>query len=461
MPQGADSTRFPLSILWIYHRWMDEMHKGGDPVTPLAVTNWRDIRKRFGIRERNRRGHMYVIGKTGTGKSSLLGNMIISDLAQGNGLALIDPHGDLAQAVLKSVPKRRIPDVIYLNPADLEHPVPFNPLEKTDPKHRDQIVSGLISVLRKIWRDFWGPRLEHLLRHALFTLLDYPGATLLDITRLFTDIPFRAKVMTHVTEDAVRSFWRSEFERYSPWLRSEAIAPILNKVGQFLTSAPLRNIVGQERNTFNLRQVMDEGKILVANLSKGAIGEDNCALLGAMLVTHIQLAAASRTNIHERKRRPFYLYVDEVHTFLTQSFADILSESRKYGLNLILAHQYVSQLREEVRNAVFGNVGTIISFRVGADDARYLAREFTPVFGETDLINLPNYNIYLKLMIDGVTSEPFSATTRVMPDPLSDSTQTVIEASRRKYSVRAERTARMPNDGEPQHPSKDCQQELF
>ena len=417
----------------MYDSGMEQSQNAKEQITPIAITNWRDIRKRFGIKERNRRGHMYIVGKTGTGKSSLMGNMIISDLAYGNGLALIDPHGDLAQTILQFIPPRRVSDVIYLNPGDLEYPVPLNFLERIDPAYRHRIVSGLISVFKKIWHEFWGPRLEHLLRYALFTLLDYPESTLLDVTRLFTDNSFRAKVLAFITQEAVRAFWQNEFDKYSPWLRSEAISPILNKMGQFLTNSPLRNIVGQKDNTFNLRKVMDEGKILIANLSKGAIGEDNCALLGAMLVTQIQLAALSRSNVREHERRPFYLYVDEVHNFLTQSFADILSESRKYGLNLVLAHQYVGQLKEEVRNAILGNIGTIISFRVGADDAKYLTREFAPVFDEMDFVNLPNYHIYLKLMIDGVTSQPFSAVTLPLPERGISKSDEIINESRRRY----------------------------
>jgi type IV secretory pathway TraG/TraD family ATPase VirD4 len=412
---------------------MNDYHTHKEPVTPIAVTNWRDIRKKFGIKEKNRRGHMYVVGKTGTGKSSLLGNMLISDLSQGNGIALIDPHGDLAETMLRFIPPNRVGDVIYLNPGDLEYPFAFNPLRKVSPDYRHQVVSGLISVFKKIWHEFWGPRLEHLLRHALFSLLDYPGSTLLDVTRIFTDTPFRMKVLSYITQEAVKAFWLNEFDKYSPWLRSEAVSPILNKMGQFLTNLPLRNIVGQKDNTFSLRKVMDEGKILIANLSKGAIGEDNCALLGAMLVTQIQLATLSRANVGEKERRPFYLYVDEVHTFLTQSFADILSEARKYGLNLVLAHQYVAQLKEELRNAVFGNVGTIISFRVGAEDANHLAREFAPSFDESDFVNLPNYHIYLKLMIDGITSEPFSATTLPLPDRGISNRDEIVNESRRKY----------------------------
>lgn len=412
---------------------MSDEHHEHNQVTPLAVTNWRDIRKKFGIKEKNRRGHMYVVGKTGTGKSSLLGNMIIADIAQGNGLALIDPHGDLAETVLRFIPKERMGDVIYLNPGDLEYPFAFNLLEQVEPDFRHRIVSGLLTVFKKIWHEFWGPRLEHLLRHALFTLLEYPGSTLLDVPRLFTDISFRTKALTYVTHEAVKAFWQYEFEKYSPWLKSEASAPILNKMGQFLTNLPLRNIVGQHKNTFNLRQVMDEGKILIVNLSKGVIGEDNAVLLGAMLVTQMQLAALSRADIEEKKRRSFYLYVDEVHNFLTQSFTSILSESRKYGLHLILAHQYVSQLQEEIRDAVFGNVGTIISFRVGPDDAHFLAKEFAPVFDEMDFVNLPHHHIYLKLMIDGVTSQPFSAVTLPLPaNGISDRDE-IIRESRRRY----------------------------
>lgn len=414
-----------------YHEGMN--HKEDNPITPLAVTNWRDIRKIFGIKQKNRRGHMYIIGKTGTGKSTLIKNMVISDIRNGSGVALIDPHGDLAESVLDFIPKKRIDDVIYFNPGDLDNPIAFNPLEKVDANGQHLVVSGLISVFKKIWPEFWGPRLEHILRHSLLTLLEYPGSTLLDVPRLLTDKDFRMRVLENVRHPQVREFWFSEFEKYSAWLKSEAISPILNKMGQFLTSLPLRNIIGQKENTFDLRKAMDEGKILIVNLSKGKIGEDNCSLLGAMIVNMIQLAALSRADLSEEKRRPVYLYVDEIHNFLTLSFADILSEARKYGLNLTLAHQYIEQLDERIRAAIFGNVGTIVSFRIGAQDARYLEREFHPVFNETDLINLPNYHIYLKLMIDGVTSRPFSATTLPSPEKETSFMEEIIKASRRKY----------------------------
>jgi hypothetical protein len=377
---------------------------------------------------------MYIIGKTGTGKSTLIENMVISDVKQGNGLALIDPHGDLAENVLRYVPKKRVEDVIYFNPGDIDYPVPFNPLERVHPDQRFLVASGLISVFKKIWHDFWGPRLEHILRHAILTLLECPESTLLDIPRLLTDKEFRWRVLKNITHQQVREFWYLEFEKYSAWLRSEAISPILNKIGQFLVSVPLRNIVGQRKNTFDLRRVMDEGKILIVNLAKGKIGEDNCSLLGAMMVTKIKLAALSRADLEEKKRKPFYLYVDEIHNFLTLSFADILSESRKYGLNLILAHQYIEQLDEKIRTAILGNVGTIVSFRVGAEDARYLAREFYPVFKETNLINLPNRHIYLKLMIDGVSSNPFSAITLPPQEVKASHQDRILEVSRKRYA---------------------------
>lgn len=412
---------------------MHDSHENEDKITPLAITNWRDIRRKFGIKEKNRRGHMYVIGKTGTGKSSLLGNMAVSDIKGGNGITLIDPHGDLAESLLQHIPIERIKDVIYFNPGDLEYPIAFNPLEKVHPDFHHLIVSGLISVFRKIWAEFWGPRLEHILRHTLFTLLEYPESTLLDVTRLLTEKDFRMRVINSITHPHVKAFWLNEFEKYSAWLRSEAVSPILNKMGQFLTSLPLRNIIGQPVNRFHISEVMDEGKILIVNLAKGRFGEDNTALLGSMLVTEIYLSALRRARIPEPERRAFYLYVDEFYTFITLSFADILSEARKYGLNLVLAHQYINQLHEKIRDAIFGNVGTIITFRVGADDAEFLAKEFKPTFCESDFIHLPNYHIYLKLMVNGVTSLPFSATTLPFPANPESNKKEIIEHSRIRY----------------------------
>jgi hypothetical protein len=426
---------FPKLVGRVFWEGMREKNDPKEtPVIPFAITNYRDIKRRFGIKEKNRRGHIYIIGKTGTGKSTLMKNMMVADIRSGNGLALIDPHGDLAEEVLDHIPKERVNEVIYFNPADLEYPIAFNPLEKAAPECHHLIVSGVISVFKKIWADFWGPRLEHILRHAILTLLYYPGSTLLDVPRLLTDKDFRYGILRYVDHHQVREFWFSEFDKYSAWLRSQAISPILNKIGHFITSVPLRNIVGQKENTFSFRKVMDRGGIFIANLAKGKIGEDNSALLGAMLVTKIQLAALSRADMPEGKRKAFYLYVDEVHNFLTFSFADILSEARKYGLNLVLAHQYLAQLEEKIGEAILGNVGTLISFRVGAEDAHYLAREFSPVFQESDLVNLPNYHIYLKLLIDGVSTQPFSAVTLSVPTAKNSYKMTVIQASREKYA---------------------------
>jgi hypothetical protein len=413
---------------------MDNPLSSDNAVTPFAVTNYRDIRRRFGIKQKNRRGHMYIVGKSGTGKSTLIRNMAGHDAEEGYGLALIDPHGDLAEEVLDAVPSSRVNDVIYLNPSDLEYPLAFNPLERVAPDQRHLAASGVISTLKKVWPESWGPRLEHILRHALLTLLENPQSTLLDVPRLLTDEQFRELAVRRVTHPQVRAFWFSEFARYSAWMRSEAVSPILNKVGQFLTSPPLRNIVGQQKSALNFRKIMDEGVVFIANLSKGQIGEDNCRLLGALLVTQIQLAALSRAELPEAERRPFYLYVDECHDFLTLSFADILSTSRKYGLNLVLAHQHLAQLGEELRAAVLGNAGTIIAFRVGVEDAELLAREFYPVFAESDLVRLPNHHIYLKLLIDGAPSEPFSAFTLPPRPKRTSHKQQIIDRSRRQYA---------------------------
>ena len=414
---------------------MPNENKGKESITPFAITDYRDIRRRFGIREKNRRGHMYIVGKTGTGKSTLIANMIASDISRGQGAALIDPHGDLAESVLDLVPKERIADVLYFNPSDLDFPLAFNPLENLNPDKCHLIASGLISAFKKYWSDTWGVRMEHILRHSILALLEYPQSTLLDIPLILIDKDFRARVLEKVKNPGVRNFWLLEFEKYNAWLKSEAIAPIQNKIGQFLATPLLRNIVGQTKSSFNIRKVMDEGKILIANLAKGKIGEDTCSLLGSMLVTQIQLAALGRADLAEGLRTPFYLFIDEIHSFLTLSFADILSEARKYGLNLAMSHQYIEQLDEKIRAAIFGNVGTIISFRVGAEDAKYLAREFYPVFCESDIVNLPNHHICLKLMIDGRTSDAFSAVTLPTPKSAVSDRDEITDLSRRNYGA--------------------------
>lgn len=378
-------------------------------VTPIGITNYRNTNVSFGIKDRDRLQHLYVVGKSGTGKSTLLENMAMSDINRGNGLCVIDPHGDIAEDIFEHVPFSRQQDVIYLNATDLTNPLAFNPINGIHPKYHHLVASGLISTFKKIWFDSWGPRMEYILRFALLTLLYVPGATLLDIQPILTDKTRRDVALEYVKEDGIHSFWKNEFEQMSPKLRAEAVSPILNKTGLFITSVPLRNIVGQKTSSFRLQQVLDNNKILIVNLSKGEIGEDASSLLGAMLINSIQLAALHRAAMPVHLRKPFYMYIDECHSFITLSFTTILSEGRKYGLSLFLAHQYVEQLDERIRAAIFGNVGTTIAFRVGANDAEFLAKEYYPVFTRDDFINLPRYSMYVKLLIDGTTSQPFSA----------------------------------------------------
>lgn len=405
-----------------------------EQITAFARTNFRNLDRKFGIKVDDRRRHMYLIGKTGMGKTTVLENMVIADIQAGRGLALVDPHGDLVEKVINYIPSYRVNDVVYLNPADTDYPIGFNVIEKVSSEQRHLVASGLMGVFTKIWEGVWSARMEYILNNAILALLENPGSTMLGISRILVDKKFRTKVLMNVTDPVVKSFWKDEYAAYNERFRNEAIAPIQNKVGQFLSSSVIRNIVGQPKSTINLRELMDNKKILLFNLSKGRIGEDNSALLGAMMITRIQLAAMSRVDIPEEERVDFYLYVDEFQNFATESFASILSEARKYRLNLIIAHQYIEQLDETVRAAVFGNVGTIICFRVGAGDSEFLAKEFFPTFTEDDLINLTKYNVYLKLMIDGVSSEPFSAVTLPPAEGKTNNMEKVIRVSRERYS---------------------------
>ena len=402
----------------------------------FAETNYRNQKTKFGIKTRDRRRHFYVIGKTGMGKTTMLENMAIQDIRDGKGLGVVDPHGEFAQKLLDYIPSHRINDVVYFNPADINYPIAFNAVEKVDPEHRHLVTSGLIGIFKKIWAESWGPRLEYLLRNAILALLEYPGSTLLSIMRMLSDKEYRKKVVEKVEDPVVKSFWTEEFAKYPDRFMTEAVAPIQNKVGQFLTAPLIRNIVGQTKSAIDMRKIMDNKKILIMNLSKGALGEDNSALMGAMLITRLQLAAMSRVDISEEERQDFYLYVDEFQNFATEAFASILSEARKYRLNLILAHQYVAQMEESVRDAVFGNVGTMATFRVGAYDAEYLEKEFAPEFAAQDLVNLNFKQIYIKLMIDGVASRPFSADTlpplRVEEESYKEK---IIKTSRERYAT--------------------------
>lgn len=405
-------------------------------ITVFAETNFRNARRGFGIKRDDRRRHMYLIGKTGMGKSTMLENMIVADIRAGQGIAVVDPHGDLVEKIVDYIPANRINDVIYFNPADSEHPIAFNIIEVTDPSHQHLIASGLVGVFKKIYAESWGPRLEYVLRNAILALLDYPGSTLLGIMRILVDKTYRGKVIEKVKDPVVRSFWVDEYAKYPDKFATEAIAPIQNKVGQFLSNSLIRNIVGQVKSAIDMRDIMDNQKILLVNLAKGRIGEDTAALLGAMMITKLQMAAMERIDIPEKDRKDFYLYVDEFQNFATDSFANILSEARKYRLNLIIAHQYIEQLNEVVRPAVFGNVGTIVLFRIGAKDAEELESEFTPRFTIEDLVNLKKFDIYLKLMIDGVSSDPFSATTLppLREDEKTGNREKITRVSHERYS---------------------------
>ena len=409
-------------------------HDHENEVTLFAQTNFRNQKRRFGIKTDDRRRHMYVIGKTGMGKTTLLETLIVSDINNGHGCCFVDPHGDIAEKLLDYIPANRINDVVYFNPSDIDYPVGFNILETDSEEQKPLVASGLMGVFKKIWPDVWSPRMEYILMNCVLALLDYPGATLLGINRLLVDKEYRARVVAKIRDPIVKTFWVAEFASWSEKYATEAIAPVQNKVGQFLSSSVIRNIVAQVKSTINLRRIMDDEKILIVNLSKGRIGEDNMRLLGGMLVTKIQLAAQERQNIPEKDRRDFYLYVDEFQNFANESFATILSEARKFRLNLIVAHQYIEQLDEKVAAAIFGNVGTMIAMRVGAADATALETEFAPTFTPEDLVNLPKYQIYLKLMVDGVSTPPFSASTLGPIATVLGSAQKVIEQSRERYA---------------------------
>jgi CxxC-x17-CxxC domain-containing protein len=414
-----------------------QIPKFSNDITYFAETNFRNKKVAFGIKCDDRRRHLYIIGKTGMGKTTMLENMVLNDIFSGNGLCYVDPHGDSVEKFLDYIPSNRVNDVVYINPGDIDYPVAFNILETVDPSLKHIVASGLVGVFKKLWADSWGPRLEYVLRNTILALLDSPGSSLLGITRMLTDKSYRQKVVEKIRDPVVKAFWMDEFSKYPDRFMVEAIAPVQNKVGQFLSNFLIRNIVGQVKSSFDIRSIMDEGKILLLNLSKGKIGEDTSALLGAMIITKIQLAAMSRVDTPEEERRDFYLYVDEFQNFATESFANILSEARKYHLDLTIAHQYVEQLDEKVQAAVFGNVGTLISFRVGAADAELLAKEYAPKFTEEDVVNLAKAEIYLKLMIDGVASEPFSA--RGLPPidkniPKTDLREKIIRVSRERYA---------------------------
>jgi CxxC-x17-CxxC domain-containing protein len=408
-------------------------------ITYFAETYYRDTKQQFGIKRRDRRQHMYILGKSGTGKSTMLSNMMIQDVARGEGMCVVDPHGELVESLLTMIPENRMDDVIYFNPSDTDFHMGFNVLEIVDPKYKHLVASGLMGIFTKMWANVWSSRMEYILNNCILALLDTPGSTLLGVPRLLVDKNYRKEIVNNITDPVVKAFWVQEYEAWQEKFRNEAIAPIQNKVGQFLSTAIVRNIIGQQKSTIDVYDIMNSKKIFLVNLSKGRIGEDNSSLLGGMIITKIQLAAMERVRIKEEERQDFYLYVDEFQNFVTDSFASILSEARKYRLNLIIAHQYIDQLVVEssatVRDAVFGNVGSMIVFRVGARDAEFLEQEFEPEFIPQDFVMLPNYHTYLKLMVDGMTTRPFSAKT-LPPFTLTsaqNAPERIIEASRRLY----------------------------
>lgn len=389
----------------------------------------------FGIQHEDARHHTYIIGKTGSGKTTLLRNMILQHLSQGHGLALLDPHGDLADELLNHFPPSRADDLVYFNPGDLEFPVGLNLLGNVPPDERHLVASGIVAAFKSIWRESWGPRMEYILYNALVALLDCQNTSLLGVNRMLTDADYRAWVVRQVKDPFVRSFWTDEFASYDARFVREAIAPIQNKIGQFLMNPPIRNILGQVATKIDFRFLMDTGRVFIANLSKGKLGADKANLLGSLLATQFQLAAMARTNTPEHERRDFHLFIDEFHNFTTDSFAAILAEARKYRLCLTLSHQYLDQLAPEVRQAVFGNAGTMIAFRTGHTDAELLAKEFTNTFVPTQFVDLDRYQIFVRLLEDGVATTPFHARTLPGLGNAHTRRHKLIARSRERFAV--------------------------
>lgn len=407
-------------------------------VTYFAETDFRNRKTKFGIQAKDRTRHMYIIGKTGTGKSTLLENLVIQDIQNGEGVCVIDPHGSLAEKALEYVPEDRINDVIYFAPFDTEYPMSFNVLEDIGVDKRHLVVSGLMSVFKKIWQDAWSARMEYILNNTLLALIEYPGSTLMGVNKMYSDKEFRKKIVDNIKDPAVKSFWVDEYAKYTDKFASEATPAIQNKIGQYTLNPLIRNIIGQPTSSFDIREIMDKKKIFIINLSKGRIGEQNMNLLGGMFVTKIYLAAMSRAELSQSeidKLPPFYFYVDEFQNFANESFAQILSEARKYKLCLTVANQYVTQMVDEVRDAILGNVGSMITFRIGPSDAEIFEKEFAPTFTAQDLTNLGFAQIYLRLMIGGMTSKPFSAhTLGPWPKPEFVYLDKMIDASRRNFA---------------------------
>lgn len=399
----------------------------------FGTTNFHNQNNIFGMKRVDRQRHLYVIGKSGVGKSKLFELLSIEDVMNGHGIAVLDPHGDLIEDIIKRIPEDRVKDVIYFDPSDTDFPIAFNPLEQVAPQYKMRVTIGFIEIFKKLFGSNWTPRLEHVLRYTTLALLDSPNTTVLSIVKMLTDKNYRQKIVARIEDSVVKNFWVNEFAGWSEKFDNEAIMPVLNKVGQFISTALIRNMVGQPENKLNMRKIMDEGKILLVKLSRGLLGDENSNLLGAMLITKIQQAAMSRADIREEDRKPFFLYVDEFQNFATDTFEQILSEARKYRLSVTLAHQFMAQLTPALRSTVFGNVGSIISFRVGADDANILEKEYTPVFKVRDIINLGVQEFYVKMAIDGETRDAFSGKTLPVKYPEKDFRAQILEHSRQVY----------------------------
>jgi len=408
----------------------DEMK---EQITFIGKTEHKNKLSTFGIHRSDRGRHVYTIGKTGTGKSTLIANMVIEDIRKGEGVAVVDPHSDLIATLLQYIPKNRINDVCYFNPADPEYTYPLNPIEVNNPTQRELVASGIVSIFHKLYAHSWGPRMEHILRNTLLTLTSVPGTTMVDVVRILTDKKFRKTILAKIDDRNIHAFWNKEFEPMGERLKTEAISPILNKVGQFVSSPLIRGILAHPRSKVRIEEIMNEGKILLVDLSSGKIGEDNSALLGSMVITQIQLAAMNRAFIPEEERKPFYLFVDEFQNFATSSFIKILSEARKFGLNLTLANQYMAQLDQEIQEAIMGNIGSMISFLVGAQDAQVLDREFGKDYDVDDLVSLGRFQVLLKLSIDGVTCKPFYGTTLPLPQCVNQNRDKIVRMSRMRF----------------------------
>ncbi len=403
-------------------------------ISLIGETTYRNERKTFGIKRIDRRRHLYIVGKTGSGKSRLLELLLISDIQEGHGCCLIDPHGDLADELLMFVPKNRVKDVVYINPSNKDFPIGFNPLEPVkDYEMRQHLSSFFISIFKKLFAADWNPRMEHLIRYITLALLETPDSCVLGIPRILSDTQYRQRVIKQIQDPVVKSFWTTEFSASNEQFINAASVPIINKVGQFISNPLVRNIVGQQKNMLDFDKFMNEGKIVIINLSKGKIGESNAALLGSMFITKIQQAALARAKIKEEERRDFYFYVDEFQNFATDAFSSILSEARKYRLDLTIAHQYIAQLPDDVKATAFGNVGSILVFAVGGDDAAYLEKEFRPVFTADDMINLNVREMYVRMSIDGKTTPPFSARTINIPHPVFDYSVEIVNHSQMTY----------------------------